>query len=150
MSEPLAPRFDPKAIEGPAYRTWLERGYFHLQPSAVTGEGKDPYVIVIPPPNVTAVLHMGHGLNNTIQDVLIRWQRMRGRGALWIPGTDSRCDVSPAVAAGLRFRPLEETIADTLAWHRTRPPELEMRAGLAPEREAEVLAAWRERAAREP
>jgi valyl-tRNA synthetase len=88
VSEPLAPRFDPKAIEGPAYRTWLERGYFHLHPSSVTEEGKDPYVIVIPPPNVTAVLHMGHGLNNTIQDVLIRWQRMQGRGALWIPGTD--------------------------------------------------------------
>src|SRR5690606_33223966 len=50
--------------------------------------GREPYVIVIPPPNVTAVLHMGHGLNNTVQDVLIRWRRMQGRAALWVPGTD--------------------------------------------------------------
>ncbi len=56
--------------------------------SAVLEDGREPYVIVIPPPNVTAVLHMGHGLNNTVQDVLIRWRRMQGRAALWVPGTD--------------------------------------------------------------
>jgi valyl-tRNA synthetase len=56
--------------------------------STVLQEGRDPYVIVIPPPNVTAVLHMGHGLNNTVQDVLIRWRRMQGRAAVWVPGTD--------------------------------------------------------------
>ncbi len=66
---------------------WEEGGYFGAAAEAVE-EGGDPYVIVIPPPNVTAVLHMGHGLNNTIQDVLIRWRRMQGRVTLWVPGTD--------------------------------------------------------------
>ncbi len=86
--EPLPTRLDPSAIEGRIYDAWEKQGFFHVNPSAVLTEGKDPYVIVIPPPNVTAVLHMGHGLNNTIQDVLIRWRRMQGRAALWVPGTD--------------------------------------------------------------
>ena len=88
MSEELAPRFDPRAIEPGRYRVWQDGGHFHVPASAVLEDGKDPYVIVIPPPNVTAVLHMGHGLNNTIQDVLIRWRRMQGRASLWVPGTD--------------------------------------------------------------
>ena len=88
MADALPPRLDPKTIEAPLYQSWNEAGYFHVEPDAVTAEGRTPYVIVIPPPNVTAVLHMGHGLNNTIQDVLIRWHRMQGRAALWIPGTD--------------------------------------------------------------
>ncbi len=88
MSQDLAPRFDPRAVEPALYRRWLDKRYFHVSASEVLEEGKDPYVIVIPPPNVTAVLHMGHGLNNTIQDVLIRFQRMRGRAAEWLPGTD--------------------------------------------------------------
>ena len=66
---------------------WEEGGHFGASAAAVKGGG-EPYVIVIPPPNVTSVLHMGHGLNNTVQDVLIRWQRMRGKVALWVPGTD--------------------------------------------------------------
>ena len=88
LSEELAPRLDPKAIEPARYKAWQDGGYFHVPASRVLEDGADPYVIVIPPPNVTAVLHMGHGLNTTIQDVLIRWQRMRGRAALWVPGTD--------------------------------------------------------------
>jgi valyl-tRNA synthetase len=84
----LAPRLDPKTIEASLYSQWMERGYFHLGPSEVLEKGRDPFVIVIPPPNVTAILHMGHGLNNTIQDVLIRWRRMQGRASLWLPGTD--------------------------------------------------------------
>ena len=88
MSTELPPRLDPRAIEPPLYKEWLERGWFHVPASAVTEEGRDPYVIVIPPPNVTAVLHMGHGLNNTIQDILIRWRRMQGHAAEWLPGTD--------------------------------------------------------------
>jgi valyl-tRNA synthetase len=88
VSQDLAPRFDPGSVEPELYRRWTEGGYFHVPASAVLDEGKEPYVIVIPPPNVTAVLHMGHGLNNTIQDVLIRFQRMRGRAAEWLPGTD--------------------------------------------------------------
>ncbi len=80
----LPTRYDPSDIEDRWYATWRERGYFH--PPA--GPGPEPYTIVIPPPNVTGVLHMGHGLNNTIQDVLIRRARMRGRRALYLPGTD--------------------------------------------------------------
>ncbi|MFO8173871.1 MAG: valine--tRNA ligase [Longimicrobiales bacterium] len=88
MATELAPRLDPKAIEPSLYAKWMEKGYFHRDPSQVLEGGQDPFVIVIPPPNVTAVLHMGHGLNNTIQDVLIRWRRMQGKASLWVPGTD--------------------------------------------------------------
>src|SRR5713101_2270786 len=80
----LPPQYDPHAVERPLYRRWLERGVF----TARVDSPKPPYVIVIPPPNVTAVLHMGQGLNNVTQDVLIRFERMRGRDALWLPGTD--------------------------------------------------------------
>ena len=88
MTQELAPRLDPRAIEPARYRAWLEGGYFHVPASAVSEDGKEPYVIVIPPPNVTAALHMGHGLNTTVQDLLIRWRRMQGRASLWVPGTD--------------------------------------------------------------
>jgi valyl-tRNA synthetase len=88
VADALPPRLDPKTIEAPLYSEWSERGYFDASPDAVTDEGADPFVIVIPPPNVTAVLHMGHGLNATIQDVITRWRRMQGRTALWVPGTD--------------------------------------------------------------
>jgi len=81
---PLAPQFDPAAIEAAVYRRWLEAGVFAPDDAAPA----EPYVIVIPPPNVTDRLHMGHGLNNTIQDALIRFERMRGRKTLWLPGTD--------------------------------------------------------------
>jgi len=84
----LPTRLAPKDIEPRLYREWNDAGRFHARPEDVLEDGADPYVIVIPPPNVTAVLHMGHGLNNTIQDVLIRWRRMCGDAALWIPGTD--------------------------------------------------------------
>ncbi len=80
----LASRYDPSGLEGALYEAWKEAGAFHAHVDAL----EDPYVIVIPPPNVTAELHMGHGLNNTIQDVLIRWRRMQGLGALYLPGTD--------------------------------------------------------------
>ncbi len=76
--------YDPKQVEHRWYQTWAERGYFH---ASLTGPGS-PYVIVIPPPNITGSLHMGHALNNTIQDILIRWRRMQGRNTLWVPGTD--------------------------------------------------------------
>ncbi len=88
MSEELAPRLDPRAIEPALYKAWEEGGYFHVPASAVSEDGREPYVIVIPPPNVTDRLHVGHGLNNTVQDVLIRWRRMQGRASLWVPGTD--------------------------------------------------------------
>ncbi|MGH7703503.1 MAG: class I tRNA ligase family protein, partial [Gemmatimonadales bacterium] len=85
MTEPLPPQYDPGAIEADLYRRWLAAGVFLPGGPALPGQ---PYVIMMPPPNVTAILHMGHGLNNTVQDVLVRFERMRGRIALWLPGTD--------------------------------------------------------------
>ncbi len=78
------PRYDSKAVEERIYRLWLEADSFSAAPDST----KQPYVIVIPPPNVTGILTMGHVLNNTLQDILIRWQRMKGKEALWLPGTD--------------------------------------------------------------
>jgi valyl-tRNA synthetase len=86
MTQPLAPQYNPTSIESELYRWWSERGLFSPD-SHASGSG-EPYVVMMPPPNVTAMLHMGHGLNNTVQDVLIRFERMRGRRALWVPGTD--------------------------------------------------------------
>ncbi|MGD1998742.1 MAG: class I tRNA ligase family protein, partial [Flavobacteriaceae bacterium] len=76
-------KLDLEKISDKWYQYWLENGYFKSQPDART-----PYTIVIPPPNVTGVLHMGHMMNNTLQDVLIRRARMRGYNACWVPGTD--------------------------------------------------------------
>jgi valyl-tRNA synthetase len=76
--------YDPKQVESHWYQFWLERGYFT---AFVEAQGS-PYCIVIPPPNITGSLHMGHALNATVQDILIRWRRMQGRNTLWIPGTD--------------------------------------------------------------
>lgn len=75
--------YDPTAAEARWYKYWMEKGFFHSEP-----DNREPYTIVIPPPNVTGVLHMGHVLNNTIQDVLIRRARMQGKNACWVPGTD--------------------------------------------------------------
>ncbi len=80
----LSKTYNPEAVEDKWYTWWLEQGYFHGDPS----KGGTPYCVVIPPPNVTGILHMGHALNNTIQDVLVRWRRMQGYNAVWIPGTD--------------------------------------------------------------
>ncbi len=80
----IADRYDPTQVEERWYRLWQERGYFH----ADVPSSKKPYCIVIPPPNITGSLHMGHALDNTIQDILIRWKRMDGYKALWVPGTD--------------------------------------------------------------
>ena len=77
-------RYDAKAAEAKWYPIWEKNGYFHAEPS----DGGTPYSVVIPPPNVTGILHMGHALNQTIQDVLVRWRRMCGCNTLWVPGTD--------------------------------------------------------------
>jgi len=79
----LASKYDPRAIEEKWYQFWLDKKLFHSEP-----DHRVPYTIVIPPPNVTGVLHMGHMLNNTIQDVLVRRARMQGKNACWVPGTD--------------------------------------------------------------
>ncbi|MBM3978684.1 MAG: valine--tRNA ligase [Planctomycetes bacterium] len=84
MATELPKAYDPKAAQEKWLTFWEQKGYFHSTPDAT----KKPFTIVIPPPNVTGALHMGHALNNTLQDVLIRWKRMQGFNALWMPGTD--------------------------------------------------------------
>ena len=79
----LASKYNPADVEGKWYQYWLDHHLFSSKP-----DGREPYTIVIPPPNVTGVLHMGHMLNNTIQDILVRRARMEGKNACWVPGTD--------------------------------------------------------------
>jgi valyl-tRNA synthetase len=92
MSEELSKVYEPKTIERQANEVWLAGGYFHAEPpafaKATAGTDKKVYTIVIPPPNVTAPLHLGHALNNTLQDILIRFRRMQQYTTLWMPGTD--------------------------------------------------------------
>ncbi|MDD6628968.1 MAG: valine--tRNA ligase [Lachnospiraceae bacterium] len=84
MSKELAKTYDPKGIEDRLYQKWLDKKYFHAE----VDKTKKPFTIVIPPPNITGQLHMGHALDNTMQDILIRYKRMQGYNALWQPGTD--------------------------------------------------------------
>lgn len=84
MSKELAKAYEPHEVEDRIYQFWVENGYFHAEPDPK----KKPYTIVIPPPNITGQLHMGHALDETLQDILIRWRRMQGYSALWLPGTD--------------------------------------------------------------
>lgn len=79
----LSKHYDPRSIESKWYRHWMDKRYFHSEP-----DEREPFTVVIPPPNVTGVLHMGHMLNNTIQDILIRKARLEGKNACWVPGTD--------------------------------------------------------------
>jgi valyl-tRNA synthetase len=83
MAKEISSKYDPSEVEGKWYKYWTEQGFFHSEP-----DEREPYTIVIPPPNVTGVLHMGHMLNNTIQDILVRRARMMGKNACWVPGTD--------------------------------------------------------------
>ena len=80
----LAKVYEPQEVEDRIYRFWMDGGYFHAE----VNPDKKPYTIVMPPPNITGQLHMGHALDNTLQDILIRWRRMQGYEALWMPGTD--------------------------------------------------------------
>ena len=84
MKKELAKTYDPKGIEDRIYQKWLDKKYFHAE----VDHSKTPFTIVIPPPNITGQLHMGHALDNTMQDILIRYKRMQGYNALWQPGTD--------------------------------------------------------------
>ena len=79
----LASKYNPADVEGKWYQYWLDNHLFSSKP-----DSREPYTIVIPPPNVTGVLHMGHMLNNTIQDILVRRARMEGKNACWVPGAD--------------------------------------------------------------
>ena len=84
MKKELEKVYDPKQAENRMYEFWQNKGYFHAE----VDESRKPYTIVMPPPNITGQLHMGHALDNTMQDILIRWRRMQGYNALWMPGTD--------------------------------------------------------------
>ena len=80
----LPKAYDPAAVEADLYADWERSGLFHAEPD----DPGEPFSVVVPPPNVTGSLHVGHALDNTIQDVIVRRERMRGRNAVWIPGTD--------------------------------------------------------------
>ncbi len=95
MSKELAKTYDPKEMEEKLYQKWVAKRYFHAEPDPA----RKPFTIVIPPPNITGQLHMGHALDNTIQDILIRFRRMQGYNALWQPGTDHA-----SIATELRIR----------------------------------------------
>ncbi|MFN3839653.1 MAG: valine--tRNA ligase [Cyclobacteriaceae bacterium] len=102
----LSTKYNPADVEGKWYQKWVEKGFF----SASANPQKEPYCIVIPPPNVTGVLHMGHMLNNTIQDVLIRRARMQGKEACWVPGTDHASIATEArVVAMLREKGIKKS-----------------------------------------
>ncbi|MBL7856857.1 MAG: valine--tRNA ligase [Cyclobacteriaceae bacterium] len=102
----LSTKYNPAEVESKWYSYWMEHGFFHAEPNP----SKDPYCIVIPPPNVTGVLHMGHMLNNTIQDILVRKARMEGKEACWVPGTDHASIATEAkVVAMLRERGIKKS-----------------------------------------
>ena len=102
----LSTKYNPSEVEGKWYQHWMDNGFFHSEPDS----NKEPYCIVIPPPNVTGVLHMGHMLNNTIQDVLIRKARMEGKEACWVPGTDHASIATEArVVAMLREKGIKKS-----------------------------------------
>ena len=108
IAEELPKQYDPKGAQRRWYDTWVDRGYFRADPSGA----KPPYTIVIPPPNVTGALHLGHALNNTIQDILIRWRRMQGYDALWMPGTDHAGIATQAVVEKRLFQEEKKTRHD--------------------------------------
>lgn len=91
----IASKYDPQSVESKWYQYWLDNGLFKSKP-----DGREPYTIVIPPPNVTGVLHMGHMLNNTLQDILVRRARMEGKNACWVPGTDHASIATEAKVVG--------------------------------------------------
>lgn len=92
----LSTRYNPQEVEPKWYKYWLERNYFHSTP-----DDREPFTVVIPPPNVTGFLHMGHMLNNTIQDILIRKARLEGKNACWVPGTDHASIATEAKVVGV-------------------------------------------------
>jgi valyl-tRNA synthetase len=99
QADPLSKQYDPSSVEDRIYRAWEEGGHFRPKPDAP----RPPYTIVIPPPNVTDRLHLGHALNNALQDILVRWRRMQGRRTLWLPGTDHAGIATQAVVERRMF-----------------------------------------------
>ena len=107
-SKNLPSKYDHAAAQEKWYPFWESHGYFHADPD----DPREPYVIVIPPPNVTGALHVGHALNNTLQDILIRWKRMQGFNALWMPGTDHAGIATQAVVERLVMQQEKKTRHD--------------------------------------
>ncbi|MEW4571072.1 valine--tRNA ligase [Tautonia sp. JC769] len=108
IAEQLPKQYDPQDAQARWYPFWVDRGYFQADP----GRDAPPYTIVIPPPNVTGALHLGHALNNTLQDVLIRWRRMQGYDTLWMPGTDHAGIATQAVVEKRLFTEEHKTRHD--------------------------------------
>jgi valyl-tRNA synthetase len=108
IAEQLPKQYDPQDAQARWYSFWVDRGYFHADP----GREADPYTVVIPPPNVTGALHLGHALNNTLQDILIRWRRMQGYDTLWMPGTDHAGIATQAVVEKRLFTEEKKTRHD--------------------------------------
>src|SRR5579862_9554131 len=108
MPQELPKAFDPREAQAKWLQFWNDRDYGHSEPDPK----RNPYTIVIPPPNVTGALHMGHALNNTLQDVLIRWRRMQGFNALYMPGTDHAGIATQAVVERLIFQQEKKTRHD--------------------------------------
>jgi valyl-tRNA synthetase len=123
MTTELPKQYDPHAAQERWLSFWDERGYFHSRPEPA----REPFCIVIPPPNVTGALHLGHALNNTLQDVLVRWRRMQGYNALWMPGTDH---------AGIATQAVVE--------RRVRDEEGKTRHDLGREKLVERIWAWKD------
>ena len=108
----LATKYDPQAVESKWYQYWIDNKLFSSKP-----DGREPYTIVIPPPNVTGVLHMGHMLNNTLQDILVRRARMEGKNACWVPGTDHASIATEAKVVGkLAEQGIKKTSARRSRW----------------------------------
>src|SRR5271166_6931344 len=108
MTTELPKQYDPKEAQQRWLQFWENQGYHHSRPD----QARKPFTIVIPPPNVTGALHMGHALNNTLQDVLIRWRRMQGYNALYMPGTDHAGIATQAVVERLIYQQEKKTRHD--------------------------------------
>lgn len=117
----IASKYNPAEVENKWYKYWMDNNLFHSEP-----DEREPYTVVIPPPNVTGVLHMGHMLNNTIQDVLVRRARMQGKNACWVPGTDHASIATEAkvvnklAAEGIKKNDLTRDEFLEHAWNWTR------------------------------
>ena len=126
MSKELAKTYDPSGIEDRLYQKWLDKKYFHAE----VDHSKTPFTIVIPPPNITGQLHMGHALDNTMQDILIRYKRMQGYNALWQPGTDHASIATEVkIIQKLKEEPEEKTILLTQEAYDKMKEELAWREG---------------------
>src|SRR5690606_20823741 len=128
--------YKPQEVETKWYDYWLEKGFFHAE----VEEGKKPFCIVIPPPNVTGKLHLGHALNNTLQDILIRYHRMKGDNTLWVPGTDHA-----GIATQVRVE--EELAKEGLTRHQLGREEF-LKRGWVPDGRSGVAPSLPERRAR--